>query len=212
MPPSPSWSSSHTARSPSERPTRTWLVALAVWLVVGAAAALSDLLPHLPQRALPIVIWLPVLVGVAAFALRPSFRAGLATLNVRAVVFAHGIRALVGAAFVVQAARGVLPDAFGRPVGWGDIAAGVLAMVVATVARPDRPRGRSLLYAWNIFGFLDILMAFVSAQRLIFFVRDPRMAEGLGHLPLSFVPWLLVPFVLASHLWLFGRLLRFRLR
>jgi hypothetical protein len=148
------------------------------------------------------------LTAVAAFALSPSFRAGLGTLNVRAVVLAHGIRAVVGPAFVVQAARGVLPDAFGRPVGWGDLVAGALAIVVAAVARPDQPRGRRLLYAWNILAFLDILMAFASAQRLVFFVGDARMASGLGHLPFSFVPWLLVPFILASHLWLFGRLRR----
>jgi len=203
--PSPS-SSSSPSPSPSARPSRGWLLALTLWSLAGTVAACTDLLPRLPDRALPLVIWLPVLAAVAAFALSPSFRAGLATLNVRAVVLAHGIRALVGAAFVVQAARGVLPAAFGRPAGWGDIAAGALALFVGTVARPDRARGRRLLYAWNTFAFLDILTAFVSAQRLVLFVRDPRMAAVLGHLPFSFVPLLLVPFVLASHLWLFARL------
>lgn len=199
--------SSPRAGARARRPTGTW-IALAGWVAVGGAAAAGDLLHHLPERALPLVIWTPVLAALGAWRLIPSFRRGLATLNVRAIVLLHGIRTIVGAAFVVQASRGVLPDAFGRPVGWGDVVAGLLAIVVAAAARPDRRGGRRLLLAWNTLGFLDILMAFVSAQRLVFFVHDPRMAAGLGRLPFSLIPLLLVPFVIASHLWLFHRLQR----
>jgi hypothetical protein len=91
---------------------------------------------------------------------------------------------------------------FASVAGWGDLAVGIT--LLAVLAFPRRP----LVLAWNAFGLLDILIVFVTAQRLIVFVRDAKMLATFSQLPYSLLPVLIVPLVIATHLAIFFKMRR----
>jgi hypothetical protein len=185
----------------SVRPLRALLFA---WLAAGVALAASGAIARLPVPAIPLMIWSPVLVGVVAYRSSAALRDALARIDVRALIFPHVLRAAFGVAFLALAARGRMPDAFAQPAGWGDIAIGLSALFAAV---PALARRRTLVLGWSLLGLADILLAFLAAQRLLFFAPKPdaRMLETMSHFPLSTVPTVVVPLILMTHLLLIAR-------
>jgi hypothetical protein len=101
---------------------------------------------------LPIVIF--CLVVARSKALREAFhRVPLALL-----VGVQTIRVL-GVVFVLLYAAGRLPAPFAPVAGWGDILVGVTAPAVAWVVHRGLPNWRRTLWAWNIVGALDLIVA-----------------------------------------------------
>jgi hypothetical protein len=186
--------------------SRPYLLAGLIWflaaLFFSASGRLSLLRPPAPQL---ILLGLTVALLVAGTVL-PGFRLWLAGLNLRQLVALHLTR-FVGIYFLVLHARGELPYAFAVPGGWGDIAiaCGALALVLFV---PDLAAQRPWLLAWNLLGLADILSVVVIAARLA--LRNPDSMAALQRLPLSLLPTFLVPLIIASHLFLFGRLRRAR--
>ena len=176
--------------------TAGWLV-LAV--AAGALGVMRQARPPVPQV---VLVGLTAALVAALWAV-PGLRAWARAVDVRALVLVHVTR-FVGFYFLVLYGRGELPWAFAVPGGWGDIAVASLALVVAALARPDRPRGRAALLAWNALGFVDIVMVVVTAARLA--IADPGSMSPLLSLPLSLLVTFLVPIIIATHLVIFARL------
>ena len=65
---------------------------------------------------------------------------------------------------------------------------------------------RRVVFTWNLVGLLDMLMVFVTAQRLILFGDDPDALVQLAKFPLLMVPTFIVPIVLITHLVVFAHL------
>lgn len=174
----------------------------AVWLALAVLASImgwtAGLLPPLPQA---ILILLTTMV-VGAFAARPRFRHWIAGLDIRVFPVFHLTR-FVGAYFLVLHARGELPFAFAVPGGWGDISVAAWALLLIALQGGPAARPR-LLFAWNLFGLLDILYVVGTAARLA--LADPSSMAALMRFPLSLLPTFLVPLIIASHLMLFWRL------
>jgi Na+/phosphate symporter len=64
-----------------------------------------------------------------------------------------------GGIFLVLYATGWLPALFAWPAGLGDILVGVLTPVIA-IAYARAPRQNAdLVWAWNVFGLADLLVA-----------------------------------------------------
>jgi hypothetical protein len=76
------------------------------------------------------------------------------------------------------------------------VAIGALALV--TLRAP-----RAAFLIWNIVGMLDILLVVALATSLR--MSSPEALDALTQLPLSFLPTMLVPLIIASHLILFWR-------
>ena len=212
-PPTPSRSSTPAGGVRRSAPVgRGAVAAFSLWAAGGLAGARASALLHLPRPCLPLVIWAPVVLAVLAYRRRADLRDALLAVGIRPLILLHTVRALIGALFLINGARGVLPIAFAVPVGWGDVAIGLLALPIALCAwKPGitpAAAQRFAILAWNGLGFVDILLAFVTAQRQIFFVEDPRMLAALGSWPLALVPLLVVPGVLATHLLVFAHLRR----
>jgi hypothetical protein len=135
-----------------------------------------------------------------------ALRAVARSIDVRVPIAFHALRALVGVGFLVKAGRGELDPLFASVAGWGDIAVGVSAMLVACgSARPGAAWTR-VRAAWNVLGLLDILVAIGTAQYILFASGHPETMAGLVALPWVLIPLVLVPLVLATHLLLIVRL------
>jgi hypothetical protein len=186
---------------------RVW-AALALWCAVSVPFAASGALAALPRPVIPLLIWSPVVVGVVAWRRSPAVRAFVDDLDLRLPVLFHLVRVFFGVAFLVEMQAGRLPAAFALVAGPGDIVAGGLALPAALIARRTDRASRGLLLAWNLLGLVDILAVFLSAQRLLLVLGDPRMLQVFQRLPYSALPVLVVPLVILTHLVVFARLRR----
>jgi hypothetical protein len=171
-------------------------------LLGAVAAAALGLLPALPVAAIPLFIWTPVLAIAVALRLSPRLRAAVAAVPTSWLVLFHASRAPIGLAFLVLAARGLLSADFAQPAGYGDIAVGLLAPPATWAARRDK---RALVFSWNLLGALDILLVFVTAQRILLFGEGPGAMRAFFVFPGPITPLFIVPLVLLTHGLIFQR-------
>lgn len=179
---------------------------MVIWLVVAAACAGLGVIRVLPAPVVPLMIWGPVCTVALVAARSETAREALAGLDLRALLGFHILRAPIGVLFLVLVARGELDPAFGVVAGWGDLAVGVAMPIAVWLAH--RQRGWRVIQAINLFGLVDILLVFVTAQRVIFLGSGLEGLAPLRGFPGGLLPTLIVPWVLLSHAIVGLRLLR----
>jgi hypothetical protein len=201
----------HTVPSvPEIRVRRAGLLVLAGWSLAASLAAAAGLItPSMPRPLIPLMIWSPLIAFVAAYARSPVFRSWVIGWDLRAPILYHTCRVLFGAWFLVMHARGTIDPTFALVAGPGDIAAGAAALVAAYFVPLRNDRQAAIVFAWNAFALLDILIVFVTAQRIVFFGAGPEALPLMGF-PLGLVPSLVVPLILITHFAVFAQLWHFR--
>ncbi len=191
-----------TQTAAPKEPSRAPLI-LGGWLALSILFAMSGLVNRV-RAAVPLSIAVAVVAGVLAYAFAPRFRAWTSRIPLSSLVALHGVRALIGALFLVEFRAGQLPELFAWRAGVGDIAAGLLALLVAHALPPGLRRISTL--AWNLMGLLDILLVVATAQYLFFITKDPLMVSALSRFPYPVLPTFVVPLVILGHLLVFARL------
>ncbi len=179
-------------------------VALAAWLglvLLGGATGFFAGLPFPGPQV--IILGLVVATIVAGFAV-PALRAWIDGLPLRALISINVFR-VVGFVFLAYAARGQLAQVFADRAGWGDIAVGALALGLVAAGEPRTALHRGLTYAWNALGTLDLVTAVVTATFVGIRGLTPGV-QALLSLPLVVIPAFLVPIYLATHVFIFRRL------
>lgn len=187
--------------------TSQMLVVLAIWFAAAVALASSGFWDDPPRPLLPIIIWTPVLV--CAFALRrsASLRDWAGRVDLRWYIGYHLVRIPFGIWFLVMVSDGSLRASVGLPAGYGDIAAGLLAIVAMLAVPVTSARRHRVVWWFNLLALLDILMVFVSVQRVVF----TEGVHGVAALTQNFfpvVPVFVVPLILITHGLIFWRLRR----
>jgi hypothetical protein len=113
--------------------------------------------------------------------------------------------------FLLVAADGRMSGPFPHSAGWGDIISGVVALPLIWLAR-EPARNKVVLHLWNAFGMLDLVAAIVlgvmSAPGSLLQVFPDPGSEAMTHLPLSFVPTVLVPMWMVMHAIIWAKLRR----
>jgi hypothetical protein len=171
----------------------------AAWFLIALFIGETELLSVLPSATIPATVWSLVAVLLVAYWRIQPFRAFIEEVDTRVLIGLHLAR-FVGFYFLYLSARGQLPARFAIPAGWGDI---VVAVGALTLLFFPAPR---LLLLWNAVGLIDILFVVFSAARQLFTNR--ALMTPFTELPLSFLPTLVVPLIIASHCILFLRLRR----
>jgi hypothetical protein len=129
----------------------------------------------------------------------PALRSQPRAEALRPLLLLHAFR-FVGLAFLVPGVVSPdLPAGFARPAAYGDLTTSVLALLAIATLR-GRP-GISLVWLFNIVGTLDLLNAFYQANRL-----GIGIAPGLQGAA-YFIPTVLVPLLLVTHVLVFRILL-----
>ena len=175
-----------------------WLVG--AWFVVSLAAPAFHLYgtgADRPPLPLGIAAVAPILLFLAWFSLSPGFREFTMSLNPRALTLIQTLR-LEGFAFLVLASFSILPRIFALPAGWGDIAIGATAPLVALRLAAANRRGGFLV--WQILGIADLVSA--VALGTLARVIDPNgiPTGAMTVLPLSLIPTFAVPLFFILHL------------
>ena len=193
-------------------------LSLAMWL--GAALLLAPAPASVQGRdsflITPLVPLLAAAAGAVvllALALSRPFRRVLAAVSLPALNAVQAYRVL-GVMFVILLAQGQLPAHFALPAGWGDIAIGLTAPLVALALARGAAGAVPLAIAWNVLGILDLGVAVGMGTGLLAPFLAPELgtrvppAAAMGVFPMILVPLFAVPVSLLLHLLALGRLLR----
>jgi hypothetical protein len=174
------------------------------WLAVVVAASAAGAFAGTAQRppTIGLAIFPPIIAGALVLRAR-RVRAALAAVPPHWLVGLQTLR-IVGGVFVILLAYDLLPPQFARPAGFGDLAVGVLAPVVAIGLARGRRWARPAALAWNALGLLDLAVALTmgvlsAPGPLRLFAGEPT-TEILGRLPLALVPAYGVPLFVLLHL------------
>ena len=141
----------------------------------------------------PILLGLAVVVPVALFALGhralPGFRQFVSSLNLRVLTWAQTCRVL-GVVFLIVHQRGLLPGVFALPAGWGDIAIGISAPMVAWFWRPPYPH--KTFVVWNVLGIVDLVVAVslgvLASPTSVGILAGDITTRLMAMFPLSLIP------------------------
>ena len=154
-----------------------------------------------PQALFGISVFLGFVVWgmIGSRYIWPTLRGRSRAEALRPVLLLHAFR-FVGLAFLVPGVVSPdLPDAFARPAAYGDLTTALLALLaIATLG--TRP-GTVIVWVFNIVGTVDLLNAFYQADRL-----GVGIAPGLQGAA-YFIPTVLVPLLLVTHVLVFRILL-----
>jgi len=189
----------------------TWLGAALV--LAPAPASLLDRDPYYLTPLISIFGLAGLTIVLLALRLSPSLRRVLAAASLPAM---HGVQLFrtLGVVFLILLAQGLLPAHFALRAGWGDIAVGITAPLVA-FALVRRVRGAvPLSFSWNALGLLDLVVAIGMGTGFLapFLVPElgPRVppAAAMGVFPLILVPTFAVPVAVLLHLLALERLRR----
>ena len=203
--------------SATQRKVRTGVALfLGAWLgaVLLLAPAPGSLLARDRFYVSPLIPLFAVAgLGGAFLALRlsPALRRTLDAASLPAMIGVQLYRT-IGIVFLVLLTQRQLPAHFALPAGWGDIAIGAAAPLVALAlargVRGDVP----LAVSWNVLGLLDLVVAVGMATGYLAPLLAPGLgprvppAAAMGVFPLILVPTFAAPVAVLLHLLALARL------
>ncbi len=172
---------------------------IGAWFLLSLSASVLKVFENdsaRPPLSLGLAVLTPIVLFAVWYAASAGFRQFALTLNPRTLTMVQAWR-IGGFVFLVLHAHGILPGPFALPAGWGDIAIGATAPLVAMrLAHSDHRKGFIL---WQILGMLDLVMA-VSLGTLAGLIRLDGITTGpMTVLPLSLIPTFAVPLLIILH-------------
>ncbi|MDB4901953.1 MAG: hypothetical protein JWQ63_1234 [Mucilaginibacter sp.] len=112
-----------------------------------------------------VMVWagLPLMIILFGFIGNTGlFKKLLRSITLESLVAIHVFR-LVGVFFIILYFYHLLPAKFAFSAELGDIITALLALPVAKMVSKEKPWWKTAVYAWNIFGMLDIVNLLVIA-------------------------------------------------
>jgi hypothetical protein len=172
---------------------------IAAWFVFALSASALHIFKtetNLPPLPLGLAALTPIVVFLFWFAASAGFRQFALSLNPGTLTFVQSWR-IAGFTFLILYAAGLLPGFFALPAGWGDIAIGATAPLVARKLANFSHRGGFIF--WQILGTIDLVTAVASgtAARLISPHGAPTAVMTV--LPMSLIPTFAVPLFFMLH-------------
>jgi hypothetical protein len=153
--------------------------------------------PSQPPLPFGIAALTPIIAFLVWFAASPGFRRFTLSLSPQVLAIVQSWR-IAGFVFLVLAAYGLLPLAFAMPAGWGDIAIGATAPLVAL--KLANPSHRTSFIVWQLLGMADLVTAVTMGT--LAGIIDPHgiPTTAMTVLPMSLIPTFAVPLFLILHI------------
>jgi hypothetical protein len=148
--------------TPAQR-RNAWLgvmIPFTLWLALIWGSAINGVFRggFAPLPLIPFAILLPVIIGTPIVLLSKRMGQVLDAMPASWLIALQAYRVL-GSAFLIGWARGLVPGVFALPAGIGDVITGLLAVPVAISLAAGTPESRKVAVAWNVFGLLDFAIA-----------------------------------------------------
>jgi len=146
------------------------LTILAVWALSVAILAYRGVFASLYPPLIAPLVAAGILLPLLAYALIPSVKAYIEAIGLRGLTIFHVWRIPAAMLFFWYGSQGLLPETFVRNAAWGDLLAGLFALILIVI-----PPTRRRYIAFHIFGFADFVLA-VGTGLTFTLLNDPRMA------------------------------------
>lgn len=194
--------------NPEFKGTRNLLLGvLTIWflavLLAGYIGVFDVGSPYSMRVPIPLGLGvaLPLILFGIWFRISQRFRTYMLSINPVLLTAAHTWR-VGGIVFLILYAQGVLPRSFAFPAGFGDMAIGITAPLIAwAVARKKISSGGFIL--WHLAGMADLVIAVVTgvlaSPSRIGILAHGTTTRALGLLPLSLIPTFFVPLLFVLH-------------
>jgi hypothetical protein len=170
-----------------------------VWFLFSLTASALHIFRTEPDQP-PIPIGLAVLIPIGIFAIWSAvsqpFRKFLLSINLRALTIVQAWR-IAGFVFLVLYAYGILPGELALPAGWGDIAIGATAPLVAL--KLANPNYRKSFILWQLLGIMDLVNAVGMGVAARFINPHGIATSAMTVLPMSLIPTFAVPLFMILH-------------
>jgi hypothetical protein len=179
------------------------LAILVVWFLLAVAGSLLGVFDSEPRPPLPLGLAavIPVTLFALCYLTSARFQEFVMSLDLRIFTVAQTWR-VGGIVFLIMYQHGALPGVFAIPAGWGDIAIGITAPVVAWYWK--RPFPFKTFIVWNVLGSLDLVMAVslgvLASATPVGVLAGDVTTRLMGQFPLSLIPTFFVPLLLILHL------------
>jgi hypothetical protein len=170
-----------------------------IWLASVLSASALHLFQNNANRvgiSVGFAALAPIVVFSLWFAASDGFRRFALSWNPRNLTYLQSWR-VIGLIFVIWEARGILPAIFALPAGYGDMAIGATASLVAW--KLANPGHRSAFILWQALGIADLVLAVSLGTTAPFLSPHSTPMAAMTVLPLSLIPTLLVPLFLIFH-------------
>ncbi|MDT7810439.1 MAG: hypothetical protein QOJ42_355, partial [Acidobacteriaceae bacterium] len=170
-----------------------------VWFLFSLTASALHIFTTEPGQP-PLPLGLAVLIPIGIFAMWSAvsqpFRQFLLSLNPRTLTIVQAWR-IAGFVFLVLYTYGILPGQLALPAGWGDIAIGATAPLVAW--KLTNPNHRTGFIVWQLLGITDLVAA-VGLGTTAQLINPHGIATGaMTVLPMSLIPTFAVPLFMILH-------------
>jgi hypothetical protein len=153
--------------------------------------------PNTPPLALGLAVLAPIALFGLWYIRSAGFRRFVLSLDPRTLTFVQSWR-IVGFTFLVLYAAGLLPGTFALPAGWGDIAIGATAPLIAI--KFTNGNRRNIFVLWQILGILDLVVAVTTGTLSQQLNPQGASTEIMTLLPLSLIPTFGVPLLAILHI------------
>jgi hypothetical protein len=180
-------------------------VTLVGWLAIAQYVGSANMYSAATDTAVPTLLLgltIPLIIAAAGLWRSGAIASLVSAIPLRWLVAAQVYR-IAGGIFLVLWADGRLPWQFALPAGIGDVATGVLAVVVAARLAQNAADARNMVYAWCLFGIADLVVA-VTMGAMTSPGRPHLLAFEAPNLlitsyPLVMIPTFAVPLALMLH-------------
>jgi hypothetical protein len=171
---------------------RPWGVAVAVWFAAVLALSASGALRVVPLVVLPTLIAAGMVVPLVVAARSPRTRRLVREIDLAHLTWFNAWRIPAALVFFAAGARGLLPERFVTNAAWGDLVAGILAIVVVAAGTLLRGRRRWAAYlGFHVFSFGDFVVAVGTG--LTFTLLGVELMRTLLDTPVALIPLWGVP-------------------
>lgn len=170
-----------------------------VWFLFSLTASALHLFttePNQPPLALGLAVLIPIGIFVIWSANSQPFRQFLLSLDPRTLTFVQAWR-IAGFVFLVLYAYNILPGQLALPAGWGDIAIGATAPLIAL--KLANPNHRKSFIFWQLLGITDLVMAVANGVTARLMNPHGIATTAMTVLPMSLIPTFAVPLFLILH-------------
>jgi hypothetical protein len=180
-------------------------VAFIGWEAVASYLGAANTYFATTERAVPTIMFgllIPLAVAGIALWRSESIARLVSAIPLHWLVAAQVYR-VMGGIFLVLWADGRLPWQFALPAGTGDVATGIVAVVVAAQLAQNAIGARRATYAWSFFGIADLVVAITMGamtspgQPHLLAFDAPNLL--MTAYPLVMVPTFGVPLALMLH-------------